>query len=266
MMVATVLLAALPRAVSSYAGALRAPAIAASRGGLLLSPLRAAVSGAHSRSLSKIAAKTREDMRNIAIVAHVDHGKTSLVDAMLQSAQAISGKIGKDDRLMDSNDQVRKSAHTRAGRPSECVRAADVACPRAAARRASVRGGLHTPAPPPLRRHCPCEPHAAPLKSKPPPQKKASAGVPCPPPRLASCPSPPSPLPARALAPSQERERGITILAKNAALNYEGKKINIVDTPGHADFGGEVERVLNMVDGARAGGGLVMAGNAGAMA
>ena len=47
----------------------------------------------------------------------------------------------------------------------------------------------------------------------------------------------------------QEKERGITILAKNAALNYEGIKINIVDTPGHADFGGEVERVLNMVDG-----------------
>merc|ERR1712153_266556 len=47
----------------------------------------------------------------------------------------------------------------------------------------------------------------------------------------------------------QERERGITILAKNAALTYEGVKVNIVDTPGHADFGGEVERVLNMADG-----------------
>merc|ERR1719311_1132339 len=47
----------------------------------------------------------------------------------------------------------------------------------------------------------------------------------------------------------QEKERGITILAKNAALTYEGVKVNIVDTPGHADFGGEVERVLNMVDG-----------------
>ena len=44
----------------------------------------------------------------------------------------------------------------------------------------------------------------------------------------------------------QEKERGITILAKNAALTYEGVKVNIVDTPGHADFGGEVERVLNM--------------------
>jgi GTP-binding protein len=96
---------------------------------------------------------TREDLRNIAIVAHVDHGKTTLVDAMLESASAIAGndKIGKDDRLMDSNDQ--------------------------------------------------------------------------------------------------EKERGITILAKNAALTYEGVKVNIVDTPGHADFGGEVERVLNMVDG-----------------
>merc|ERR1719436_867902 len=47
----------------------------------------------------------------------------------------------------------------------------------------------------------------------------------------------------------QERERGITILAKNAAITYEGTKINIVDTPSHADFGGEVERVLGMVDG-----------------
>merc|ERR550537_1006048 len=46
----------------------------------------------------------------------------------------------------------------------------------------------------------------------------------------------------------QEKERGITILAKNAAITYKGTKINIVDTPGHADFGGEVERVLNMVD------------------
>jgi GTP-binding protein len=94
-------------------------------------------------------AVVRDDMRNIAIVAHVDHGKTTLVDAMLVSAR--DDKIGKDDRVMDSNDQ--------------------------------------------------------------------------------------------------ERERGITILAKNAAIEYKGTKINIVDTPGHADFGGEVERVLNMVDG-----------------
>jgi len=89
-------------------------------------------------------------------VAHVDHGKTTLVDAMLESAKTIKGaggtaEIGKDERVMDSNDQ--------------------------------------------------------------------------------------------------ERERGITILAKNAALVYEGTKVNIVDTPGHADFGGEVERVLGMVDG-----------------
>ena len=47
----------------------------------------------------------------------------------------------------------------------------------------------------------------------------------------------------------QERERGITILAKNAAIEYKGVKVNVVDTPGHADFGGEVERILNMVDG-----------------
>ena len=76
----------------------------------------------------------RDDIRNIAIVAHVDHGKTTLVDAMLQESRAIDKSIGKDERLMDSNDQ--------------------------------------------------------------------------------------------------ERERGITILAKNAAVTYDGVKINIVDTPG----------------------------------
>ena len=48
---------------------------------------------------------------------------------------------------------------------------------------------------------------------------------------------------------AQEKERGITILAKNCAIMYKGKKINLVDTPGHADFGGEVERIMNMVDG-----------------
>jgi len=128
--------------------------LASANGYSLGSALRTA---AHCRSSAvvcqAVADPVREDLRNIAIVAHVDHGKTTLVDAMLESASAIAGadSIGKDDRLMDSNDQ--------------------------------------------------------------------------------------------------ERERGITILAKNAALTYEGTKINIVDTPGHADFGGEVERVLNMVDG-----------------
>ena len=92
----------------------------------------------------------REDVRNVAIIAHVDHGKTTLVDALLQATQSVTTQIGKDDRLMDGNDQ--------------------------------------------------------------------------------------------------EKERGITILAKNAAVRHDGVKINIVDTPGHADFGGEVERVLGMVD------------------
>jgi GTP-binding protein len=95
------------------------------------------------------ASAVREDIRNIAIVAHVDHGKTTLVDSML--ADELGKEIGKDDRLMDGNDQ--------------------------------------------------------------------------------------------------EKERGITILAKNAAISYKDIKVNIVDTPGHADFGGEVERVLGMVDG-----------------
>jgi GTP-binding protein len=93
----------------------------------------------------------RKDMRNIAIIAHVDHGKTTLVDGMLRQAHVFRDNQVVMERVMDSNDL--------------------------------------------------------------------------------------------------ERERGITILAKNTAVTYKGVKINIVDTPGHADFGGEVERVLNMVDG-----------------
>ncbi|MCQ2458612.1 MAG: translational GTPase TypA [Clostridia bacterium] len=93
----------------------------------------------------------REDIRNIAIIAHVDHGKTTLVDQMLKQGGVYRENQATVDRVMDSNDI--------------------------------------------------------------------------------------------------ERERGITILSKNTAVHYAGHKINIVDTPGHADFGGEVERVLKMVDG-----------------
>jgi GTP-binding protein TypA/BipA len=93
----------------------------------------------------------REDIRNIAIVAHVDHGKTTLVDAMLWQSGAFRAGQTVDDRVLDSMDL--------------------------------------------------------------------------------------------------EREKGITILAKNTAIRYGGVKLNIVDTPGHADFGGEVERGLTMVDG-----------------
>ena len=93
----------------------------------------------------------RNDLRNIAIIAHVDHGKTTLVDGMLKQSGTFRENQAVQERVMDSNDI--------------------------------------------------------------------------------------------------ERERGITILAKNASAEYKGVKINIVDTPGHADFGGEVERVLKMVDG-----------------
>jgi GTP-binding protein len=96
--------------------------------------------------------KIRENIRNIAIIAHVDHGKTTLVDGMLKQAHVFRNAETAGERILDSNDL--------------------------------------------------------------------------------------------------ERERGITILAKNTAVTWGGVKINIVDTPGHADFGGEVERVLNMVDGA----------------
>ncbi|MDP3686881.1 MAG: GTP-binding protein, partial [Sulfurimicrobium sp.] len=90
-------------------------------------------------------------LRNIAIIAHVDHGKTTLVDKLLQQAGTFAAHQQVVERVMDSNDL--------------------------------------------------------------------------------------------------EKERGITILAKNTSIEFEGHHINIVDTPGHADFGGEVERVLSMVDG-----------------
>ena len=93
----------------------------------------------------------REDIRNVAIIAHVDHGKTTLVDGLLKQSHIFRENQDMGELIMDSNDQ--------------------------------------------------------------------------------------------------ERERGITILSKNTAISYHGIKINIIDTPGHADFGGEVERVLNMADG-----------------
>lgn len=92
----------------------------------------------------------REDIRNVAIIAHVDHGKTTLVDGLLKTSGIFRENQQVDERVMDSN--------------------------------------------------------------------------------------------------SIEKERGITILSKNTAINYKGIKINIIDTPGHADFGGEVERVLNMAE------------------
>ena len=95
--------------------------------------------------------KTRNDIRNIAIIAHVDHGKTSLVNELLEQSSTISARTDIGDRAMDNNDI--------------------------------------------------------------------------------------------------ERERGITILAKNTAVDYKGTRVNILDTPGHADFGGEVERIMKMVDG-----------------
>jgi len=104
--------------------------------------------GGRFQSMSMI---TNDKLRNIAIIAHVDHGKTTLVDAMLKQSHVFRSNEQVEDRVMDSGDI--------------------------------------------------------------------------------------------------ERERGITILSKNTAIMYNGIKINIVDTPGHADFGGEVERVLNMVDG-----------------
>ena len=91
-----------------------------------------------------------DKLRNVAIIAHVDHGKTTLVDKLLEQSGTLDTRGGLEERTMDSNDI--------------------------------------------------------------------------------------------------EKERGITILAKNTAVNWNGYRVNIVDTPGHADFGGEVERVMSMVD------------------
>ena len=94
----------------------------------------------------------QENIRNVAIIAHVDHGKTTIVDRLLYTSGVFRENQQVEERVLDSNDQ--------------------------------------------------------------------------------------------------ERERGITILSKNISVTYDGVKINVIDTPGHADFGGEVERVLNMADGA----------------
>jgi len=97
-----------------------------------------------------------QDIRNIAIIAHVDHGKTTLVDKMMLAGNLFREGQNLSSQVLDANDL--------------------------------------------------------------------------------------------------ERERGITILSKNVSINWKGVKINIIDTPGHSDFGGEVERVLNMADGCARGG------------
>ncbi|KAI7725745.1 hypothetical protein M8C21_024784 [Ambrosia artemisiifolia] len=139
------------RALSSCT--FKTPSFSHSRRSPLHSFIKCSVSEAEATDTAteKVEFVRRNDIRNIAIVAHVDHGKTTLVDAMLKQAKVFRDNQVVEERIMDSNDL--------------------------------------------------------------------------------------------------ERERGITILSKNTSITYKDTKMNIIDTPGHSDFGGEVERVLNMVEG-----------------
>ncbi|KAI3507566.1 hypothetical protein L1887_22554 [Cichorium endivia] len=143
------------RTLSSYSSSnIKSPSFSHSRRNSLHSFIKCSVSEAEATETAtekKVALVRRNDIRNIAIVAHVDHGKTTLVDAMLKQAKVFRDNQVVEERIMDSNDL--------------------------------------------------------------------------------------------------ERERGITILSKNTSITYKDTKMNIIDTPGHSDFGGEVERVLNMVEG-----------------
>lgn len=143
------------RTLSSYSfSKIKSPTFSRSRRNPLPSFIKCSVSEAEATETTtekKVTLVRRNDIRNIAIVAHVDHGKTTLVDAMLKQAKVFRDNQVVEERIMDSNDL--------------------------------------------------------------------------------------------------ERERGITILSKNTSITYKDTKMNIIDTPGHSDFGGEVERVLNMVEG-----------------
>ncbi|KAK9057711.1 hypothetical protein SSX86_022547 [Deinandra increscens subsp. villosa] len=143
------------RTLSSYSfPTIKSPSFSNSRRNPLPNVIKCSVSQAEAADIATEKQETlvrRNDIRNIAIVAHVDHGKTTLVDAMLRQAKVFRDNQVVEERIMDSNDL--------------------------------------------------------------------------------------------------ERERGITILSKNTSITYKDTKMNIIDTPGHSDFGGEVERVLNMVEG-----------------
>ncbi|CAH1418403.1 unnamed protein product [Lactuca virosa] len=143
------------RTLSSYSfSKIKSPSFSRSRRNPLPNFIKCSVSEAEATDTTtekKVTLVRRNDIRNIAIVAHVDHGKTTLVDAMLKQAKVFRDNQVVEERIMDSNDL--------------------------------------------------------------------------------------------------ERERGITILSKNTSITYKDTKMNIIDTPGHSDFGGEVERVLNMVEG-----------------
>ena len=182
-----------------------------------------ASAGSFSRAMhlkSAVAEEEATGLRNIAIIAHVDHGKTTLVDAMLKGASKSSNHAcGLASLQLGSLSIV--PLH------SSCLSSFSLLPPSSSRSHPSALPSLTarshpSPSPP---AHPPTHPHTDVYRENEEIAERVMDSN------------------------DQERERGITILAKNVAVTYKDTKINIVDTPGHADFGGEVERIMNMVDG-----------------
>ena len=170
----------------------------------------------------------RNDLRNVAIIAHVDHGKTTLVDALLRQSGAFRDNQVVSERVMDSGDIERERGITILAKNCSCtykgVKINIVDTPGHADFGGEVERVLKMVNGVLLLVDALLRQSGAFRDNQAVAERVMDSG-------------------------DIERERGITILAKNCSCNYKGVKINIVDTPGHADFGGEVERVLKMVNG-----------------